>query len=414
LNIESIIGLTLGIIGAAASLWFLWEQLQARRRLSWRFVEKTAQRFAEEMGAREFSPTVIVGIGRGGAIMGALISGALGHRPLIIIDRKYTWQSGRRSDDMILHTTLPATLLERVLLVAGEVHSGNTMRLYHNYFLKLGAGSIDRATLFVQKGTTEPVEYVGITSERNLRLPWMFSKNYRRDSLSEEEARSLQSIHAKKRIQEKDCSHHCFIVRHGESSDNSSGNRFSGINDCGLTERGLWQARAVATALAGEGVDRIYSSPMRRAINTAREIQAKTGGVLLIDERLREMDFGEWEGVTPQDVFRKYRKDYLNWKKNPVNNPPPLAEDPRRVMERVHAFWLELLCEMEGQTLHSVVLVTHKTVGRLFLGFLAEQPMAKYRELSLANGSITKLLVERDGTTMIVSANSTGHLKHLT
>lgn len=81
-----------------------------------------------------FLPTLIVGIGRGGTIMGAMISGCLGHRPLVVIDRKYVWVEGRRNDDLLLRLQFPPELLEKVLLVASETHTGNTMRLYYNYF----------------------------------------------------------------------------------------------------------------------------------------------------------------------------------------------------------------------------------------------------------------------------------------
>lgn len=195
MSLGEFLGVGLGLIGAVASVWFLWERFLARKKLTWRFTEKTVSRFAKEMAAKGFSPTLIIGIGRGGAVMGALLSGVLGHRPLIVIDRKYAWQDGRRIDGMLMHTNLPPSLLERVLLVAGEVHTGNTMRLYCEYFRKLGAKSIARAALFVQKGATEPVEYIGRESETDCQLPWMFTKEYCRGSVSEAEAKALDSLH---------------------------------------------------------------------------------------------------------------------------------------------------------------------------------------------------------------------------
>ncbi|MBN2182029.1 MAG: hypothetical protein JW715_08945 [Sedimentisphaerales bacterium] len=189
--IWTIIGTILSLIGAISSIMFLYEKFTKRHRLSWRFAEKVVQKIAEQMIGDDFSPTLIVGIGRGGAVMGALISGALGHRPLIVIDRKYQWQDGRRIDDMVQRLKINIGL-EAVLLVAGEVHTGNTMRLYYNYFKNLGAKEIRRATLFYESGSTEPVEYKGITSSNKmLRMPWMRPKCYRRDSRSEEDAKGI-------------------------------------------------------------------------------------------------------------------------------------------------------------------------------------------------------------------------------
>ncbi len=174
-----IIGLILGFIGTIASLWYFWEKMFPMRRLSWRFTEKAAKRIARELTADNFSPTIIVGIGRGGAIMSALISGCLGHRPLIIIDRKYTWSEGDRLDDMIFSVAIPQNFLENVLIVAGEVHSGKTMQFYHEYFKKLGAKDIQRATLYYEKGAPLKVEYKGLEStKKNILMPWMFEKQY--------------------------------------------------------------------------------------------------------------------------------------------------------------------------------------------------------------------------------------------
>jgi len=191
LNIAS---LTFSAIGAVASGWFVYERLRLNRRLSWRKAERTAASISAKLGADGYSPTVVVGIGRGGAIFGAMISGCLGHRPLLVIDRKYEWVDGRRTDRMIVKLRLPSDLVERVLLVAGEAHTGNTMRLYYDHFGKIGAGEIRRATLLCQTGCTEPVEYVGIASSRDLRMPWMFTERYRRESRSEAEARGLTGI----------------------------------------------------------------------------------------------------------------------------------------------------------------------------------------------------------------------------
>ncbi len=130
--------------------------------------------------------------------MGAMLSGALGHRALLVIDRKYTWREGSRIDDMILHIKMPKTLIERVLLISGEIHSGNTMRTYYDYFKDLGCRQIRRATLFYERGATEQAEYVGMKSSiKNPKMPWMFTGSYVRQDRSEEEAKALRETESK-------------------------------------------------------------------------------------------------------------------------------------------------------------------------------------------------------------------------
>lgn len=194
MEIATLIGIILGFLGAISSVWFLHDKLSKRRKLSWRFAQKVVLDIVDKMTADDFSPTLIVGIGRGGAIMGAMLSGVLDHRPLIVIDRKHEWKEGRRIDDMVQHLQINFGL-ERVLIVAGEVYSGNTMRLYYDYFKELGAKEIRRATLYYEKGSTEPVEYKGLISSNKIhRMPWMFTKRYRRDSRGEEETKESHGI----------------------------------------------------------------------------------------------------------------------------------------------------------------------------------------------------------------------------
>lgn len=194
MNITALIGIILGVIGAISSIWFFYDRLFPVRRLSWKRAQRAASRIAEQMAVHGFSPTLIVGIGRGGAIMGALISGCLGHRPLLVVDRKYVWKEGRRMDDMILRMRIPLNLIEKTLLVSGETHSGNTMRMYYEHFQDIGAKEIRRAAFYYREGSTEPIEYIGFKTSKDLLMPWMFSKKYVRDSRSEEEAKSLRLL----------------------------------------------------------------------------------------------------------------------------------------------------------------------------------------------------------------------------
>jgi len=185
---------SLSLIGALASGWYIIDRTFPIHRLSWRKAQKAAQRIKDKLIGDDYSPTLIVGIGRGGAIFGAMLSGCLGHRPLLVIDRKYIWSKGRRMDEMILKIRLPGEMIEKILLVAGEAHSGNTIRMYYDDFIKIGAKEVRRTVFYCQVGCTEAVEYIGIRSSKDLRMPWMFTKQYLRQSRSHEEAEGLLGI----------------------------------------------------------------------------------------------------------------------------------------------------------------------------------------------------------------------------
>jgi len=405
----AIIGVILGVIGAISALWFLCEKLLPWRRLSWRFAEKTANTIAEKMTAEDFLPTVVIGIGRGGAVMGSLISGAFGHRPLLVVDRKYFWQHGRRLDDMILRIRFPPQLIEKVLLVAGEAHSGNTLRLYFDFFLCIGAKQIRRAVLYYQKGCPEPVEYFGIKSSRDLRMPWMYTNKYVRQDRGNTETNSLLAKINLTNIQTSE--RHCFLVRHGKSTDNEAGDRFSGITDCDLTEKGLLQAEEVGKKLQLEHVEYIYTSPMKRAIETARKLQLQTGGALVIDRRLREIDYGNWEGLTRQEVFQKWPDLYAKWKQDPIFFFPCNAENPKLALERIVNFWDDIRTKLVSEDVKVIVVVSHKSILRLLISYINSEPLQKYREHLSYNCSISKIILDKHGNNArIAYENQIDHL----
>jgi broad specificity phosphatase PhoE len=240
-------------------------------------------------------------------------------------------------------------------------------------------------------------------------MPWMFSKIYARDSRSEEEAKSVGHVQSSALATRID-TRTFFIVRHGESTDNEGGDRYSGITECLLTAEGLRQANCVGRFLQSEGIQRIICSPMKRAVATARAIQAVTGGELIIDRRLREIDYGEWEGLTRKEVYMKWPKAYDKYKQNPVVNIPPAGENPIRVKERVLAFWQEAQYSPSMHGISRVIVITHNAVARIFLTCLSGWHLERYRERRIDNASVSKVIVDGMGKASIIYENCTEHL----
>jgi len=403
----------LAILGAVGAVVFLHDRYWPWRRLSWRFAEKAASRFAEEMSKDGFDPTVIVGIGRGGAVMGALISGCLGHRPLLVIDRKYLWIKGRRLNDMILHLHLPGPLIEKVLLVAGDSHTGNTMRLYYDYFIELGAKEVRRAVLYRQKTGVEPIEHIGMESVREMRLPWMFHHNYIRDSRkrSEAEASAIRSLRSSALSTSEDEVLVCFLIRHAESVDNAAGDRYSGITECELTQEGLRHAQNLAKALQGEQVQLVYTSPMKRCVSTARAISSFTGAPVRVDARLREMDYGEWEGLTRKEVCERWPEQYAAYKDNPIQNHPPHAENPKKTTARATDCFWEIVKAATSEHFRRVAIVSHNSLLRLLVCSLVGESLENYRQHRCENASITKLVLDTRGKVHIEYENQTDYVQ---
>ena len=143
------------------------------------------------------------------------------------------------------------------------------------------------------------------------------------------------------------------LVRHGET-DWNLGNRFQGHADPPLNETGRAQARELAAALADRSFDAVYSSPLRRAFETAEIIAAPHGLQPVPDPGLREVDVGEWQGLTREEVERRFPEQYRRWLG--FGQGWDEGETYDEMGRRVVATLLEIARKHDGET---VLCVTH-------------------------------------------------------
>jgi broad specificity phosphatase PhoE len=102
------------------------------------------------------------------------------------------------------------------------------------------------------------------------------------------------------------------LVRHGETDWNRE-RRFQGHADQPLNDTGREQARALATELAGNGIDLIYTSDLARARETAEIVGARLGLDVVALRELREIDVGEWEGLTWPEIEERFPEGARKW-----------------------------------------------------------------------------------------------------
>jgi len=170
------------ILGGVVSIWTLIKWLKPLQKISWKKVEKGIKQLKEDLIKANYYPTLIVGIGRGGSITGALLSGTLGNIPIVVIDRVYEWTDKGRKEGVFENIRISKNI-DRVLLVAGELHSGNTAKKYVEYFQTMGAKEIKMLTFMTEPYPTFKPDFFYIESDKsNIRFPWMITKDYKRDS----------------------------------------------------------------------------------------------------------------------------------------------------------------------------------------------------------------------------------------
>ena len=122
----------------------------------------------------------------------------------------------------------------------------------------------------------------------------------------------------------------------------------------------------MSAALGEEcGWNRIVSSPLRRCADFARNLALRHALPLAIDARLREIHFGAWEGKTASDLLAADPDAVTHFWNDPVNHPPPGAEDVRALEARVLLAWEELIARHAGEQL---LVMTHGGPLHIILG----------------------------------------------
>jgi broad specificity phosphatase PhoE len=193
-----------------------------------------------------------------------------------------------------------------------------------------------------------------------------------------------------------------YCVRHGETVFNAAG-RIQGQTDSELSALGLRQCQAVAAAFAGQPIDAIYSSPLRRAREGAACVAQQLGLPVREDDRLMEIHAGVFQGLDWADIQVRYPREATAWRTQDPDFRIPGGESRRDLMHRVGA----VLRDIRESGQRQVIIVAHG--GSLSAGFkvLLEIP-AQRNPFNLSNGSISTLVWEQD--IKLLTLNSTDHL----
>lgn len=192
------------------------------------------------------------------------------------------------------------------------------------------------------------------------------------------------------------------LIRHGETIWNAE-NRYAGSTDIPLSPGGLEQAERLADWASSAGLAAIWMSPLLRARATAAPSERVTGLKARVDSRLREIHFGQGEGLTETEIRQSFPQAFAAFQSDPVAHPLPGGEDPWDVAERA------VECFREVETMHPrgrVLVVTHNTLIRIALCHLLGVPLSKYRTvfLTIANGALSEIRVQ-DGHVSLLRFN---------
>ncbi len=199
------------------------------------------------------------------------------------------------------------------------------------------------------------------------------------------------------------------LIRHGQTEWNRV-ERFRGRADIPLNETGLSQADATGERVAAEWRPAaVYSSSLSRAVKTAEAIAERMGLAVATHPGLLDIDYGEWQGLTPEEAKERWPEQIEAWFTRPGEARIPGGETLDDLRGRVMPAVEELADRHAGQT---IVLVGHTVVNRMIL--LGALGLDNERFWRLRQEPCALNVLEWDGADFVlVLMNDTCHLRSL-
>src|SRR5687768_7079587 len=180
-----------------------------------------------------------------------------------------------------------------------------------------------------------------------------------------------------------------FLLRHGETAWNKLG-RVMGRTKVPLGADGIQQIQKIAPLVATLELDGIYTSPLRRAVQTAKVVAAGTNLPICESEGLNEIAFGDWTGRHFDDLIDD--ELYRRFIKSPAKTLLPGGETISDVQRRGLSVIQEAAQKVPGGRF---LFVSHGDVIRSILSYYMKLPLNEYRRLRVDNGSLSALQTDR-------------------
>ena len=183
-----------------------------------------------------------------------------------------------------------------------------------------------------------------------------------------------------------------YFIRHGEIQSNVD-KVYAGWSDEALTARGVRQAEKAGEILKDRGIDKIYCSPLKRAVQTAEIIGKSIDLVPVLDKHFKEMRMGPWEGLSEDQIEMKFPKEWRIWNTRPaklkLDGRETLKELQGRVIEGIKR---QRRSEVGGQRSGKVVVVTHVAIIRVLKLYTEGRDLNEYKKVPVpGNGEVFQI-----------------------
>ncbi|MDF2949657.1 MAG: alpha-ribazole phosphatase [Sedimentibacter sp.] len=200
-----------------------------------------------------------------------------------------------------------------------------------------------------------------------------------------------------------------YLLRHGQTNLNKGG-KFQGATDIDLNQLGKKQAELLGKRIQKYNIDIIYSSDLKRVIETTEILNNYIGAEIIIKEELREINMGAWDKLTMEERYI-INEDYAKqWHKHLADLPYPNGECGQDVYNRVK----EIIDNIKKQKHENVAIVTSGgTIAILLCEFLG---LEQYKRFSMEIDNCSISIISYDileDKPIVKCINDTGHLEDL-
>lgn len=177
-----------------------------------------------------------------------------------------------------------------------------------------------------------------------------------------------------------------YLIRHGETIHNRENNRLSGVTEVLLTNKGEEQCRSLSKFFEAKKIEDIYTSPLSRAMDSAKIIFPRQVEEFLIAQNLIEINYGQYEGFDRSENS----KDTIiaQWDAAPGNLTFPGGDNVGEHAERVYGAFTQLCAQSNGSV---IAFVSHRTTIRLIIAKILNLDLNFFRIVPCSNCSVTQL-----------------------
>lgn len=196
------------------------------------------------------------------------------------------------------------------------------------------------------------------------------------------------------------------LVRHGETDWNASG-KFQGCKDINLSKVGILQAEYLRKRFENK-FDYIYTSPLKRAMQTAEIITENNKIKPIIELELREINFGDWEGLTIKEIETNYPENFIEWRNDELDGPMCGGDlSLKRASLRAEKAILEIVKNHQGK---HIIIVAHGGIIKAGLIGIFAWKMTMYHKMVLGNTSVSKIAFDDNFNPTLITLNDTSHI----